>query len=149
MGNVAAFLRLPFSRKVMVLEAFLLSGWYRHAMLHFPFPRIASTLGKPGLETPRHAVQTETVRSIAWAVGAACRRTPWQSQCLVQALTARKMLSRRRIGCTLYMGARRTPQGEAQAHAWVRSGPLFVCGGDGSRDYAVTSLYGTSGKTED
>lgn len=146
MRKIRKLMRLPRAVRLMLMEALLLSGWYRFGMIHWPFAELAGKMGQPGLETDDAAAQTETIRQIAWAVPAVCRRTPWESKCLVQALTARRMLVRRGISCTLYMGARRTEQGEMQAHAWLRSGPVYVVGGNGSGLYAVTSVYGTPGR---
>lgn len=112
-------------------------------LLNRPFGEITAHLGQAGLETDDKHINGQTVRQIAWAVSAICKRTPWKSKCLVQAMTARKMLTRRGIACTLYMGACRSDQGEMQAHAWLRSGTMFVTGGDGSKKYAITSIYGT------
>lgn len=143
MSKIRTFMRLPWRVRWMLCEAVIGSGWYRFVMLHRPFGKIAAHLGQSGLETDDHNPDRQTVRQIAWAVAAVCKRTPWQSKCLVQALTARKMLTRRGISCTLYMGARRNDQGEMQAHAWLRSGTVYVTGGDGKEEYAVTSVFGT------
>lgn len=143
MGKIRTFLRLPLARKLMLAEALMLSGYYRFKMLCMPFPALAKGLGMPEKESPWEENCGAKARQVGWAVGAVCRRTPWQSQCLVQALTARKMLQRRGISCTMYMGARRNDQGQAEAHAWLRSGKTFVVGGDGSRSYAITSVYCT------
>ena len=143
MNKILSFFRLSPARKCMAAEAFFLSLFYRLQIKCRPFPALARHWGTPGLETSREAVHPKIAADISWAVGAVCRRTPWHSSCLVQALTARKMLIRRGLSCTLYMGARRDKAGHALAHAWLRSGKKFIAGGDGSLLYAVTSVYGT------
>lgn len=137
--------RLSRQEKRLFLAAFLLSGWYRFSILHRSFAALSKGMGKPGEETDTALKQPETVRLVARAVQCAARHTPWQSNCFVQALTARKLLARRNIPCTLYMGACCDARGKAVAHAWLRSGTYWVTGGDGA-EYAVTSVYATYAK---
>lgn len=123
-----------------VPEAFLLSGLYRWRMLHRPFEKWSSTLYPRSTESPETAPENLTVDRIALAVNWTCRRTPWQSKCMVQALTARRMLSCRGIQTTLYMGAARDREGMI-AHAWLRYGCRTVTGFT-DRPYAVTGVFG-------
>lgn len=80
-------------------------------------------------------------------------------------MTAKKILNRKGFPCTLYMGVKMEQEAgkEAEhsnmephtnmeshtnmephmvAHAWLRCGNIFVSGGDGSREYTVTAIYG-------
>lgn len=138
--------RLPWRQKMRLAEAWVLSGWYRFCVLQRSFGAIARHIGKQGMETAVEPLEQVAIGQVAWAVNVCARHTWWQCNCFVQALTARKMLVRRKLPCTLYMGARRSEAGQAQAHAWLRCGTCFVTGGDGSREYAVTSCYGTMEK---
>ena len=54
------------------------------------------------------------------------RYTFWESQCLVKAIAGMKMLEKRNIESTLYLGTAKDEKGELIAHAWLRSG-LFLC----------------------
>lgn len=144
MGKLSVFFLLPFARKRMLWQIFFLSGWNRFQMLYRPFPVISRRWGRPGLETDTLTANREMVKFVSWAVPAVCKRTPWKSLCLVQAMTARQLLLKQGISCTMYMGACRDEQGNAQAHAWLRSGDVLVTGGDGDLSrYAVTGVYGT------
>lgn len=60
-----------------------------------------------------------------------CNRTPWQSKCLVKALTASHLLKKRGISHTLYLGVGQNDS-KMIAHAWLRSGRLYVTGGNGA-----------------
>lgn len=146
MGKIRKFWHMPWQQKCMLAEAMILSGWYRFCILHRPFSSLTKRMGEAGLETERENGISQVARQAAWIVPAVCRHMPWESKCLVQALTARKMLTRRGISCTLYMGACRNEQDQMQAHAWLRSGNIYVVGGNGSGEYAVTSVYGTAGR---
>ncbi len=69
-------------------------------------------------------------------------RVPWEGRCLVQAMTAQRLLKKYGLKSTLYLGAGRDPEDKTKmaAHAWVRCGTVYVCGGDG-RDYATVSKF--------
>lgn len=78
-----------------------------------------------------HDVRT-AARPAASAVGAAVERAalrlPWTPTCLVQSLSARLMLLRRRVPSTIVLGvARRGPN--VEAHAWLLVEGGVVCGG--------------------
>ncbi len=60
------------------------------------------------------------------------KRTPWETKCLVQALTAQKILKRRGIKTTLYLGVKKETNDSLCAHAWLRCGKCQITGGDGS-----------------
>ena len=93
-------------------------------------------------ETEKEDRQDIVLYEVSHAVAAVCSRTPWESKCLVRALTAKKMLNRRKLPCTLYMGVTLQENGEMVAHAWLRCGRKYVSGGNGSRQYTVTTIYG-------
>lgn len=103
-----------------------------------PFRTIARRLGRQGSESPRDETHSAAPR-IRWAIAAISRRAPWRCQCLEQAVAAKMMLRARRIPSTLYLGVE--PGAEAKAHAWLRSGSLFVTGGDASGRFAVLSTF--------
>jgi hypothetical protein len=67
--------------------------------------------------------------------------TFWESQCLVKAIAAMKMLEKRNIDSTLYLGTARDESGELVAHAWLRSGPYFVTGSEGKEKYTVVGKF--------
>lgn len=72
--------------------------------------------------------QEKSIQQISHAVELASRYTPWRSSCLVQAAAAMTLLGRRKLDCTLYLGTAKNAAGRLAAHAWVRSGPIYVTG---------------------
>ena len=79
---------------------------------------------------------------IGWAVRTMARRTPWNSNCLAQAIAAKRMLRRRRIACTLYLGLAKDAKDELAAHAWLRCGNRILTGGRSSQwQYTVVSTF--------
>lgn len=141
MKNFKKFLRLPLRRKLMLPEALILSAYYRHLIDHNPFSDISPRIGVLWHETPKEKA-TGTAWDVSAIVEAVCKHTPWESTCLVRGLTAKKMLNRRRHGCTLYMGVAPNAEGGMDAHAWLRCGNLYVTGGEIAKKYTVTTIYG-------
>lgn len=82
------------------------------------------------------------LRQISRAIHTMSRVTWWESQCLVKAVAAMKMLERRGLACTLYLGSGRDDDGRMAAHAWLRSGPYIVTGREGHERYAVVGIFG-------
>ncbi len=131
-------------------EAWLALGVARLALLCITFRRTARSLGLTTLpgEPAREAAIAPTAHpsapDVGWAVQAAARRTPWQSACLAQALTATWMLKRRGGSGVLYLGVRhnREANKEVLAHAWLRSGPQIVTGGAGHELYTIIARFG-------
>lgn len=136
------FIRKPLYVKRMLIRAFFLSAWYRWRLIHRPFAELSPKIGKLGYETAAEVIESPMIREVGWAVLAACRHTPWESLCLVQALTAKKLLNGYGFRCTLYMGVCKSKEGELLAHAWLRCGQIIVTGRQGASRYTVTTIYG-------
>jgi hypothetical protein len=84
-----------------------------------------------------------TPRRIARAIERASRVTPWVSNCLPQAITAKQMLQKRGLRSTLYLGLARASAEKVNAHAWLRCGQFFVTGGNG-RGFTVVAAFAES-----
>lgn len=69
------------------------------------------------------------------------RYTFFESECLVQAIAAMKMLERRKIESTLYLGTAKDETGKFIAHAWLRSGPFYITGNHGREEFTVVQKF--------
>jgi hypothetical protein len=78
-------------------------------------------------------------RFIAFRVNQISAKTPWQSKCLVRALTIQKLLRDRKISSTLYLGVGKDSD-SLIAHAWIRCGKYYLSGGNGD-GYAIVGQY--------
>lgn len=145
-GILRTFIRLPLYQKLMLSEAVILSAYYRFRTLYRPFAKLSAKIGTVGYETPKAVTDRRMVWTVHTIVEAVCKHTPWESKCLVRALTAKRMLNRRGHGCTLYMGVRQVGN-EMDAHAWLRCGDMYVTGGNGT-GYAVTGIFGDNDNTQ-
>ena len=76
--------------------------------------------------SPRQAALLERV---AYAVPVMGSRVPWRSDCLIQALAARRWLARASVPSDVCIGVRKDEQGFL-AHAWLKVGERIVTGGD-------------------
>ena len=80
-------------------------------------------------------------KKISWIVTTIAKYTPWESKCLVQALTAQKMLKKQGVSTTLYLGVKKDNNNQMLAHAWIRCGDYFVTGGGNRHGYAVVAKF--------
>ena len=67
-------------------------------------------------------------RSIGWAAAV----VPWRSDCLIQCLTADRLLRRRGLVPEFYIGVQKTDADTLAAHAWIYCQGMPIAGGDGA-----------------
>jgi hypothetical protein len=132
--------------QLMLVEAYLLLGWARLLKL-VPFSKLANKLGDKKNESPFEYIDDhrKILKQISQIIHLASRYTFWESECLVKAIAARKMLDRRGITSTLYLGVGRVENAELVAHAWLRSGPFYVTGSEGMERFTVVARFSNHG----
>lgn len=119
-------------------------------MVHtIPFRHLARTLGRTPAETsPTISAGDRAVAvKISWAVQAAARYVPLGFVCLPQAIAAQRMLRRRGLASTLYLGVAPDPKkAEAiTAHAWLRIGDKIVTGEREAARHRALAWFGADG----
>jgi hypothetical protein len=126
------FFKISWKDKILLLEAFFLTGLIRLAILFIAFNKLAKLAGNYREESPKYLSDIDifTTKRIGWAVNIISRNTPWESKCLVKALTAQVLLKQRKISSTLYLGVAKGKENKLIAHAWLRSGKYIITGGD-------------------
>ncbi|MEY8191248.1 lasso peptide biosynthesis B2 protein [Peribacillus simplex] len=136
------FLRLDFKTKLLYIEAFLHLGRARY-LKSISFSKVAPTLGELMKESSYelNAVDKETLANVSRAINIMSRYTIWESQCLVKAIAAMKMLEKRKIDSTLYLGTAKDENGGLIAHAWLRSGPFYITGAEVMDRFTVVSKF--------
>jgi hypothetical protein len=142
------FLRLNFKTKLLYIEAFLHLGMARY-LKSISFSKVAPTLGEQMRESSYEliAADKEILANVSRAINIMSRYTIWESQCLVKAMAAMKMLEKRKIDSTLYLGTAKDENGGLIAHAWLRSGPFYITGAEVMDRFTVVSKF--SKKNED
>lgn len=127
--------------KGLTLKAYFYSAGYRVCILMIKPDKLRRYWGVEGKESSEEENMEayRYARRVARSVEHVCNKTAWESKCLVRALTAQRLLKKRHISSTLYLGCGIT-EGKMTAHAWLRCGKMYVTGGDGS-GYAVVDTF--------
>ncbi len=132
-------------RRGLTLKTVWLVGVARFRIYFFKSSKLQKYMGTPG-ETPFAEITDNTARLnmffVADRVKRVAKRMPWQSKCLAQAMTAQRLLKGYGLKSTLYLGVGKDPDDASKmvAHAWVRCGTVYICGGNGEQ-YAVVSRF--------
>lgn len=147
LNKIRKFTTLSREEKKLFLEAYIILGMMRAAILTISFKRLTRALEHhtqvQALETLTQSEQ-ERALIIAQAIMRAAAYTPWESACLVQSLTAQKMLCRRGIAGVFYLGVAKDEEGETKikAHAWSQCGETIITGAKGHEEFTVLSVFG-------
>ncbi|MEC5424052.1 lasso peptide biosynthesis B2 protein [Virgibacillus sp. C22-A2] len=142
MIKLGIFLKLTWKMKMLLFESYYYLG-YARILKSLPFVRVAPSLGEQMEETSVFPSLTDRqqLRDISQAIHIASSYTLWESQCLVKAIAAMRMLERRKIESTLYLGTAKEKSGQLIAHAWLRSGPYYITGSEGMERFTVVSKF--------
>ena len=110
-------------------------------MLVVPFKHLAPRLGDAMTETPDEELPAEGwPEHIGWAIRRASNVAPWKTPCIAEAIAAQRMLRRRRIPSTMYLGL--TKDGAVMAaHAWVRCGRATVTGEESRGQFTPVASF--------
>ncbi|MDQ0859297.1 hypothetical protein QFZ72_002776 [Bacillus sp. V2I10] len=142
MNKLVLLHSMDLKTKLLLAESFFYLGLGRY-LKSIPFSKVAPSLGQHMEETAYETINfnKKTIASVSQAINIMSKYTFWESQCLVKAIAAMKMLEKRNIESTLYLGTARDESGELVAHAWLRSGPYFVTGSEGKENYTVVGKF--------
>ncbi|MFJ8064751.1 lasso peptide biosynthesis B2 protein [Psychrobacillus sp. NPDC096426] len=146
--KIRSFFQLNTRMKLLIIEAFLTLAWARLKKSK-DFANVASALGKHMNETGFHAndENKEILHLISRAIHLVSPYTFWESECLVKAIAGMKMLERREIESTLYLGMAKDETGLI-AHAWLRSGTFYISGSEGMERFTVVAKFAKSIKSK-
>lgn len=136
------FFKVSNELKVEFLVAFFYTGFYRAFILFVPFNKLRKRMGKHKEESSEKETRDvyKIASHISWVVTLISSKTPWESKCLVQALTAQRMLKSKGISTTIYLGVRKA-ENEMKAHAWLRCGEYYVTGVSIREQYTVVAKF--------
>ncbi|EEL48444.1 MULTISPECIES: lasso peptide biosynthesis B2 protein [Bacillus cereus group] len=142
MKKVKKFLALNPKTKILFIDAFFLLGWARILKM-ISFSKVAPSLGEKEVETTftLNEWNKETLKEVSRAIQIMSQHTFWESQCLVKAIAAMKLLEKRGIESTLYLGMAKDEDGTLIAHAWLRSGSYYVTGLEGMERFTIVGKF--------
>lgn len=145
MRKIWLFVTSDIQMKRLLIEAYILLAWAR-VLKAFPFSKVSPLLGSQMSETSFEieAADVKIAKKISHAIHIMSKYTFWESQCLVKAIASMKMLERRQIDSTLYLGTTKDENGEMIAHAWLRSGPLYLTGAEEMKNFVVVCKFAKS-----
>lgn len=127
--------------KVETLLSYFYSALFRILILLVKPKYLQKSWGEEGKESEMEESSAvyQYAASISRIVNRICNKTSWESKCLVRALTAQRLLKRKGIHSTLYLGCGMN-EGKMVAHAWLRVGRMYVTGGNGS-EYSIVDKF--------
>lgn len=142
MNKLKVFLTLDIRTMLLLVEALFFLGWAR-ILVSLPFSKVAPSLGVPMQETSIMELERNRIvlKHIAGAIDIMSKYTLWESKCLVKAIAGMKMLKRRNIESTLYLGTTKDELAKMIAHAWLRSGHFYVTGKEGMDRFTVVAKF--------
>lgn len=144
MKKIFKFIKLTSYEKKLFLEALYYLAASRLLLIFKPFKKIAPDLGNniDNKGCKLSEMDMEGIKNISKMIQIASKNVPWNSKCLVQAITAKAMLSRRNIPCTIYFGLAEDSENKLIAHAWVKCGEIIVTGKLGMNRFKIINTFG-------
>lgn len=146
--NIQKLTSLKSKDKILLVKVVTLTAIARFSMLKIPFKELKKHMGKVNVESSFKLDESDydlryvinDLKRFKWVIQAVSKRTPWESKCLVQALTAQYLTNKKGITSTLYLGVKRDSDNNLIAHSWIRCGDFYITGGNGE-GYAITAKF--------
>ncbi|MDU2673348.1 MAG: lasso peptide biosynthesis B2 protein [Clostridium sp.] len=141
--KLETFIKLDNETKNGFIKAYIYTGLARAYILFVPFNKLRKRMGKVKEESADEVDKYtyKIAMHISEVVEIVSRHTPWESKCLVKALTAQKLLKEEDISTTIYLGVKKDKDNNMLAHAWTRCGKYYVTGGANKDGYAVVAKF--------
>ncbi|TWD98924.1 transglutaminase superfamily protein [Neobacillus bataviensis] len=142
MRKIRLFITSDIEMKRLLVEAYILLAWAR-ILKSFPFSKVSPLLGSQMCETTYEIDQNKIkiAKQVSHAIHIMSKYTFWESQCLIKAIAAMKMLDRRKLDSTLYLGTAKDEKGAMIAHAWLRCGPLYLTGAREMKRFVIVCKF--------
>ena len=135
------FIKLPLSIKFLALEVALELTVACFKLKKYEFKIIAQKLGKSEAECPKiNTNPTQETRYLKGLIVRISELLPWRCVCFPQAIAGQRILNKKNIPSTLYLGLLKE-NGEMKAHAWLRSGQYIVAGYNDISKYTVINSF--------
>lgn len=130
-------------KRRLIIEAIFCLCLSRFALLCISFQRLASYMGFYLEESSQSMNERNkmTAQQIAQAIRSARKLLPWESTCLSRSMAAMAMLARRKQDSTLYFGVGKNENNRLIAHAWLRTGNIFIVGGRQRHNFTKVGYF--------
>ncbi len=143
------FLKIPFSEKLGVAEAWinLVCNWF--LVTHVPFSwwskRLGALVQVPEAILTLSAQHAEMIVKSNRALARAAQCLPFNPSCLVWCMALKSMLVRHGVNATLHVGvpprSKRDARAQMPLHAWLQVGNEVVTGSDLAAQYNSVAAY--------
>ena len=127
---------------LLFVEAWCLLHLAKLVIVFMPFKKIASWMGRLGVESLHYLHSSDFSTKIEHAVRRSSRYTLYESKCYDQALTAKALLGQFSLPATIYFGLAKESDNQLMAHAWVRCGNSIITGRAGVERFTVVACFG-------
>ena len=142
MKSLRKFLALTASERRLLVSGALWLVAMRLGLWMLPFRTMVSLLPRVVPEgEPAWAGARWPPEKVGWAVRVASRYLPGARNCLVQALTAQRLLARHSHAARLCFGVAKADGEGVKAHAWVECAGKIVIGGGGVPGYTELASF--------
>lgn len=141
--KVIIFVGLSWREQCLFLQVICLTGIVRLLILLLPFRWLAPALSRHLKQSPIKEDDNKlaVTRQIGRVIETVSRHTPWESKCLIQAITGKILLRHYCLSNTLYLGVVKDKNKKMVAHAWLHSGDVVVTGGFSTQKYTIVSQF--------
>ena len=134
----------PASKKLLFLEAFVVSTIAKLMVISLPFRIIQQAFGfkayQENIPFSENSNTDPSVKVVFQTVDSISRHVFWTNTCLVRSITVKYLLRRRKIDALLYLGLAKDEQGQLKAHAWVKVPEIGLVYDDGSGEYTTVAV---------
>ena len=140
--KIKRFLNISTKDKILVIRIVYLSLFYRILILIVPFKRISKNLGETKIISHYKPKKWEMlyIKRVYYYILKVCTKTPWESKCLVQALIGRRLMYKKHIETTLFLGVCKDKDKNMIAHAWLKCGDNYVTG-DIKNEFGIVGTF--------
>lgn len=142
LSKIRNFFKISLKNKILIFRIMYLSLFYRILILVIPFKKLSKRLGKIKVNSHYEPNESEIIyiKKIYYFIIKVCSKTPWESKCLVQALVGRKLMLKKHIETTLFLGVCKDKDDNMIAHAWLKCGNNYVTG-DIKDEFGIVATF--------
>lgn len=140
--KIRIFFNFNSQMKLLILECVFLLALNRFLLLTVKFKKLSKNLGVSN-DAISHQYNNKgyvLAKKVSFIINKVAPLTPWKSECLVQSMTAQRMMKKRGYSTQLYLGVTKSSN-SLLAHSWLRYGDFYITGGNGSNFTILSTFY--------
>ena len=128
--KINKFISIPSEERNLFLRIYFMLFCVRIVIVFFPMRKYSKWLGEKGKELDEEIEldKKDIVKKVIKANRRAIRHLPGKTKCLAQAITIKRILSKKGIKSTLYLGVGKESKNNLIAHAWLKCGKTIITG---------------------